>query len=272
MKIGLIAGAGQFPLLFAKKAAQNGYEVVAAGFKSETDPTLAKSVAVFQWLHLGQLARLIHYFKDHGVNEAVMLGSIKKASIFKDIRPDFKALSFIAKRLGTHDDAILSSFADLMAKEGIKILSSTFLLPELLSPEGCWTRRKPDRADKKDIRQGWHLASEIGKLDIGQCIVIANGTVLAVEAIEGTDAAIARGGDQAKENRAVVVKRSKPGQDLRFDLPCTGRKTIEVMAAHGASVLVLEADKSVSFDRDEMIALADSKGICILAVADGNLP
>jgi len=271
-KIGLIAGGGQFPRLFAQKAACNGYEVIGAGFHSETDPALADQVAEFKWFYLGQINKLVKYFKKYGISNAVMLGSVQKANIFKDIRPDLKALAFIARTARTHDDSILTSFADLMAKEGIELLPSTFLLPELISPKGCWTRRKPDKAERKDIYQGWQLAKEIGRLDIGQCLVISNGTVLAVEAIDGTDETILRGGRLSRGSGAVVVKLSKPSQDLRFDLPSSGCTTIEIMNKAGATVLALEAGKSLAFDREEMIALADKYKISIIALADEDIP
>ena len=270
-KIGLIAGGGQFPILFAQKAAQKGYGVVATGFRNETDPALENEVDAFQWLYIGQIGKLVKFFKSQGVTEAVMLGSVKKTNIFKDIRPDFKALAFIAKTVRTHDDSVLTAFADLMEKEGIAMRPSTFLLPELISPKGCWTKRRPDKAELKDISQGWHLAKEIGRLDIGQCIVISNGTVLAVEAIDGTDATIERGGRLSMGNGAVVIKLSKPAQDLRFDLPSSGVQTVETMIRFGATVLALEAGKSLSFDRQEMIRLADQNRICIMAIDPDEL-
>ncbi|MBA3010391.1 MAG: UDP-2,3-diacylglucosamine diphosphatase LpxI [Proteobacteria bacterium] len=271
MKIGLIAGGGQFPMLFTQKAVQKGYEVVAVGFNSETEETLVDHVTHFKWLYLGQVSKLVKYFKTHGVSQAVMLGSISKTNIFKDIRPDLKALAFIARNGRTHDDSILSSFATLLSKEGIEIKPSTFLLPELISTKGCWTKRAPDKAEKKDIYQGWRLAKGIGRLDIGQCVVISNGTILAVEAIDGTDATIRRGAGLAAGAGAVVVKLSKPGQDLRFDLPSSGCGTIRTMAESGATVLVLEANTSIAFDREEMIRLADGYGICIVAMTDEDI-
>ena len=165
MKIGLIAGGGQFPILFSKKAIEKGYKVFAAGFNSETDPLLSDNVEEFKWFYLGQVTKLIRYFKQQGISQAVMLGSIQKTNIFKDIRPDFKALTFIATTTRTHDDSILTSFADLLLKEGIEILPSTLLLPELICPRGCWTKRKPNKAEQKEIMEGWRLAKEIGKLD-----------------------------------------------------------------------------------------------------------
>lgn len=271
MKIGLIAGGGQFPLLFAQKAAQKGYEVVAVGFYSETDKILKDLVNQFQWMYLGQVSKLVKYFKAHGISQAVMLGSIEKTNIFRDIRPDLTALAFIARTTRTHDDTLLSSFADLLLQQGIEIKPSTFLLPELISPKGCWTQRHPDRAEKKDMFQGWKLAKEIGRLDIGQCLVISHGTVLAVEAIDGTDATIRRGAGLAQGKGAVVVKLSKPGQDVRFDLPSSGMGTIRTMHESGAKVLVLEAEKSIAFDRDEMISLANQHGISIIALTDGDI-
>ncbi|WP_319575132.1 UDP-2,3-diacylglucosamine diphosphatase LpxI domain-containing protein [uncultured Desulfobacter sp.] len=269
--IGLIAGGGQFPILFAQKARANGYKVIGAGFHSETDPQLAQQTHRFEWLYLGQLSKLIRYFKSHGVTKALLMGSISKANIFKDIRPDFKALAFIAKTAGTHDDTILSSFADFLEKQGITLVPSTFLLPELISPKGCWTKRKPDRSEKKDIQQGWKLAKAVGLLDIGQCLVISNGTVLAVEAIDGTDATIERGGRLSRGNGATVVKLSKPHQDLRFDLPSSGCTTIETMHRSGVNVLVLEAEKSISFDREKMIALANKCNISIIAMTEDEI-
>jgi len=269
--IGLIAGGGQFPLLFTRKARKHGYQVIGAGFRSETDPQLAELTHRFEWLYLGQLSKLIRYFKSHGVTRALLMGSISKANIFKNIRPDFKALAFIAKTAGTHDDNILSSFADFLEKQGITLVPSTFLLPELISPKGCWTKRKPDRGEKKDIQQGWKLAKAVGRLDIGQCLVISNGTVLAVEAIDGTDDTIERGGRLSRGNGATVVKLSKPHQDLRFDLPASGCTTIETMHRSGVNVLVLEAEKSISFDREKMIALANKYNICITALTQDEI-
>lgn len=271
MKVGLIAGGGQFPELFARKATKKGYQVFAVGFHGETDPGTEAIVSDIKYLYLGQVTKLIKYFKKHGVQDAVMLGSIRKNNIFKNIRPDLKALKFIAQNVRTHDDSVLTAFADLLIKDGIKILSSTFLLPELLSPTGCWTKRKPDKAENKDIVQGWNIASEIGRLDIGQCIVISNGTVLAVEAIDGTDETIRRGGNLSHENGAVVVKRCKPSQDLRFDLPSTGCQTIQTMHESGVRVLVLEAEKSLSFDREKMIELADQYNISIVGHTDDSI-
>jgi DUF1009 family protein len=189
--------------------------------------------------------------------------------MFTNIRPDIKAIGLIAGMRQTHDDAILRAFADLLEKEGIRIGSSTLLLPDLLAPAGIWTRRKPSRTEKQDIRMGWKIAKDIGRLDIGQCVVAAGGTILAVEAIEGTDAAIKRGGMLGKGN-AVVVKVCKPSQDTRFDVPAVGLGTIDTMKEAKARVLAIEAGKAIVFDRNDMIAQADRHGIAIIALSDGE--
>ena len=268
-KIGLIAGGGQFPLLFARKAKLKGYEVHAAAYVNEADTTLADHVDSIQLMHLGQIGRLLSFFKRRGITEAVMLGTIQKTRIFTDIKPDLKALAFIARMGHTHDDSILRAFADLIESHGVAIKPSTFLFPELVSPKGCWTKRGPDKAEMKDIKAGWPIARQIGKLDVGQAIVVGNGTVLAVEAADGTDATIRRGGSLGK-GKSVLVKLCKPIQDRRFDLPTTGAETIEIMAESGLSVLALEAGKTISFDRERMIALADEHGISIVAMDEAE--
>lgn len=265
MKIGLIAGGGDFPCLFVEKALRQGYEIYAAAYANEADHALVDQVHTLEWFHLGQVSRLLKYFKKNGVREAVMLGTVKKTRIFTDIKPDFKALSFITKMGQTHDDHILRAFADLLEKEGIRIKPSTFLLPEIVNKKGIWTERQPSKAEKKDIKAGWPIAKEIGRFDIGQCIVVGNGSVLAVEAVDGTDATIQRGAGLARGN-AVVIKVAKPDQDLRFDMPCSGRETIETMYRFGATALALEAENTISFDKDRMIALADQYGIAIAAM------
>ncbi len=271
-KTGLLAGGGQFPILLAKKAREQGHEVFVVGFHGETANEIADLADQSIFLHLGQINRVIRFFQTHGVHQAIMAGTIKKTNIFKDLKPDFKALSFIAKNLITHDDTVLSSLSNLLLQEGIKIVPSTLLMPEIISPKGCWTKKKPDRSQKNDIRLGWEIAGEIGSLDIGQCVVVSNGSVIAVEAVEGTDAAIARAGELSGQSGCVVVKRCKPNQDQRFDLPATGIATVETMIRAGANVLVLEAGKSVVFDREAMIELADRRNICIIGLTHDGMP
>ncbi len=194
-----------------------------------------------------------------------MIGGIQKTRIFSDIKPDMKAIMFLAGMKHTHDDGLLGALAAFLAKEGILVESSTFLVPEILAEKGCWTRKKPGKSQLNDIEVGWKLAKEIGRLDIGQCIVIGGGSVLAVEAIDGTDATIKRGGSLGNGD-AVVVKVSKPDQDMRFDIPAVGAETIKNMHASGVSTLVIEAGKAVVFNKEEMVEIADKNGISIVVM------
>ena len=267
MRVGLISGSGQFPLLFSRKAKAKGYRVFAVAHLKETDPELANLVDGIEWVHLGQVGKLIRFFKKNDVKQAVLMGAIKKTRMFRDIKPDLKILSLISALKDSQDDRLLRACADVLEKEGIKILASTFLLPELLAPEGCWTKRKPTAYDEQHIEFGWHMAKEIGRLDIGQCVVVGDFSVLAVEAIDGTDATIRRGGELANGG-AVVIKVSKPNQDLRFDVPAIGTQTIETMSEVGARVLTVEAGKAVVFDREDMVNVADRLGITIVALSD----
>ncbi len=267
-EVGLIAGSGQFPLLFAHAARKASVRVLAVGFEGETNPSLSRYVDEFHMLKLGQLNRLIATFKKAGITKAAMAGAIDKTRFYTKIRPDWRFVRFIGKLRNTKDDSLLRALARELESEGILIQPSTIFLPELLAPEGILTRRKPNRREQADIAFGWALAKAIGRLDIGQCLVVKNQTVLAVEGIDGTDATIMRGGRLCREG-AVVVKVSKPMQDMRFDVPAAGSDTIETMKRVNARVLVLEAGKTVIFDRGKMIDLADSAGISILVQNEG---
>ncbi len=265
MKIGLIAGSGQFPIIFAKAAKSKGFVIYAVAHNNETDPGLEDHVEAIEWIHIGKIKRIIKFFKKNDITQAVMMGAINKTRMFWDVRPDTKAISLVASMQNTHDDGLLRGFAGILEKEGINIQTSTFLLPELLAQEGCWTKRKPSKYEEADIKLGWKLAKEIGRLDIGQCVVVGGGSVLAVEAIDGTDATIKRGGKLSKDS-AVVVKVCKPNQDIRFDIPAVGVQTIKTMYEAGAKVLAVEAGKAVVFDREEMIEIANEFGITVVAL------
>ena len=262
--IGLIAGGGQFPLLVADAARKHGTRVVAVAHRGETDAALSEKVDEIAWIKLGQLGQLIKTFKKFDVTKALMAGSIAKKKMF-EMRPDLKGLAIMSKLAIFHDDDILRSVTAEFAKEGIEIVSSTLFLPDLLAPEGCLTKRVPTKNEWKDIRFGWKIAKELGRLDIGQSVVVRKKTVLALEAIDGTDATILRGGKLAKE-KAVVVKVSKPKQDLRFDVPCVGMETIAVMNKVKGAVLAVEAGHTLIFDRSEMVAAADKEKIAVVAV------
>lgn len=268
-RIGIIAGGGQFPLLFAKAAQDKGRQVVIAAHKGESASEIEEVADRLCWVKLGQLGKIIKFFKEENVTETVLLGTITKTKIFKDILPDFKGLSLWNKIDVRQDDAILRAVAASLEKEGISVLESTIYLQDLLFPKGVLTRKKPTEAQFADIEFGWQMARAVGKLDIGQCVVVRNRTVLAVEAIEGTDAAIERGGALGKED-AVVVKVKKPGQDFRFDLPAIGTKTIESMQRVNARVLAVETGQALLFDAETVIVNADRAGIVIVGVEESE--
>ena len=262
--IGIIAGGGQFPVIVADAAKKQGLRVTVVAFEGEADPALTDRVDEIEWIKLGQLGKLIKAFKQRNVSKALMAGSINKSRMFGNIKPDLKGLAFLSKFAIFHDDNILRSLASELYEEGIEIVSSTIYLPELLAPEGCLTKRTPNKEEKRDMEIGWKVAKELGRLDIGQCVVVRDKTILALEAIDGTNATILRGGEIAGE-KAVVVKVSKPDQDLRFDVPSVGIETLKTMSQVKASVLAVEAGKTLMFDRQEMIAYADTKGIAIVS-------
>lgn len=266
-KIGIIAGGGQFPLLFAQAVRRHGLKVYAAAHQGETDETLADQVDALQWVRLGQLGKIIDFFKKEGVIKTVFIGSITKTNIFRDVRPDLKGLGLWNKIDIKQDDSILRAIADRLAKDGIEVVASTSYVPELIFPQGILTRKKLTKEQKNDIVFGWKIARAMGGLDIGQCVVVRNQTVLAVEAIEGTDAAIRRGGTLGKE-KAVVVKLKKPNQDLRFDLPAVGEKTIVSMLEVKAAVLAVEAGYALFFDRESVIRTADAAGLVVVGVTE----
>ena len=267
-RIGLIAGNGRFPIIFADNARKLGYHVSAVAHEGETEPELASHVDRIHWVKIGQLNKLIKAFKEDGVHQAVMLGGIKKTHVFTTLRPDFRTLALATRLALWKDDDILRELAKELEQEGIVICESTFGLEGILVEEGSLTARTPSEKEWEDIRYGWDVAEAIGRLDIGQCVVIKDRVVVAVEAVEGTDEAIKRGGDLAKDG-AVVVKRSKPQQDMRFDLPAVGPRTIEVMASVKASVLAIEAGRTILLDREIMLEKAKSARIAIVGIKAG---
>lgn len=264
--IGLIAGGGQFPLLFAEAARARGRRVVAIAHINETSSELDEKADITYWVKLGQLGKIINHFRREGVTETVFAGTITKTRIFHDVLPDFKGLTLWNKIDTRLDDAILRAVATALEEEGIRVLASTCYLDHLFFPSGLLTRKKPSATQMEDIRFGWTIARAVGRLDIGQCVVVRDRTVLAVEAIEGTDATIRRGGELAGSG-AVVVKVKKPGQDFRFDLPATGPQTIETLAAIKGAVLAVEAGQSLIFDREAMIRAADRAGLVVIGLS-----
>jgi hypothetical protein len=264
-RIGLIAGNGRFPLLFAQSARKQGVEVLAIAHKGQTLPELEKYVNKIYWIKVGQLGKLIKILKAEKIKDAAMVGGITKTLMFSQVAPDFHALSLLAKLKTMNDDVLLRAVAKEIENQGITIHESTLFLTHLLSPSGCLTRRKPNKKEIKDIEFGWRIAKEIGRLDIGQSIVVKDQVVLAVEAIEGTDEAIRRAGKLGKRKGLVVIKVSKPQQDMRFDVPAIGPKTINTMEEAGGSVLAIESGKTLLIDKEELIQSANKANISIVA-------
>ncbi len=264
--IGLIAGNGRFPLIFAENARKLGLRVSAVAHQGETAPELEQVVDRMHWVRVGQFGKVIQALQGDGVQQAVMLGGMKKTLLFSGVRPDFRAIALFSKLKSWKDDHILRAFADGLEEEGITIRESTFGLSDILVPEGVMTRRSPSRKEQDDVFYGWSVAKESGRMDIGQCVVVKDRVIVAVEAVEGTDEAIRRGGRLARKG-AVVVKCCKPQQDLRFDLPAVGPHTIAAMDEVKASVLAIEARKTIMLDREEMLDKAHRAGVAIIGVA-----
>ena len=273
-KLGLIAGNGKFPFLVLDAARAQGFEVVVAAIKEETFPEIeARGVAV-HWLSLGELTKLIETFQRAGVTRAVMAGQVKHKQIFSSIKPDWR-LAKLLLSLGTRNtDSLLGAVAKVLSDEGITLENSTALLEPLLAKPGVLTRRAPSEEEKKNIIYGRDVARHLAQYDIGQTVVIAESACLAVEAMEGTDATIERAGKLMSSldgsastlSRALtVVKIAKPNQDMRFDVPVIGVKTIQVMRSAGASCLALDAGRCLLLDGDAVIRAADEAAIALVA-------
>ena len=281
MKLGLIAGNGKFPFLVLDAARAQGFDVVVAAIKEEAFPEIeSKGAAAVHWLSLGELSKLIDTFKSEGVTRAVMAGQVKHKQIFSSIRPDWR-LAKLLLSLGTRNtDSLLGAVAKLLADEGIVLENSTALLEPLLAREGVLTRRTPTEQERRNIEYGRAVARRLGEYDIGQTVVLAESACVAVEAMEGTDATIARageimrslslesepGGDASTLSRALtVVKMAKPAQDMRFDVPVIGVATIEAMKRAGAGCLAIDAGRCLLLDGEAIVGAADAAGIAVVA-------
>ncbi len=269
-RIGLIAGSGSFPLIFAERARSRGLSVVAVAHEGETDPTLSEHVERVRWLPLGQLDAMIAFFKSSGITRVVMAGGIRKTRLF-DLRPDARCLAVLARLPEKKDDLLLRAFADELAAAGIEITAATPYLSDLLAEKNEMTRPLTP-VEWEDVRWGWRLAKAVGALDIGQCVVVKKGVILAIEAIEGTDAAIRRGGALA-QGQAVVIKVCKPQQDTRFDLPTVGAGTLRAMREVHAAVLAVEAGATLLLDKATLLSEALAANIAVVgckAEAEGG--
>jgi len=267
MRLGLIAGNGRFPFLVLDAARALGHDVTVIALKDETFPDLAEAAArapaaAFHWIAIGQLGACISLLKAAGVTQAVMAGQVKHTRIF-DIKPDMTLLGVLMRLPSKNTDGIIGGIADALRGEGIALLDSTAFLAPLLAGDGVLTRRAPTAGERADMEFGYRIADSVAGLDIGQTIVVKSAAVVAVEAMEGTDAVIARAGQLAGAG-ACVVKVAKPKQDMRFDVPVVGVSTIAAMTAAGATVLSVDAGKTLMIDGDAVIKAADAADICIV--------
>jgi hypothetical protein len=263
--IGLIAGGGGFPLLFAESARRAGHRVVAAAHVNQTDRALERAVDACTWVKLGQFGKVIEALRSGGATQVVLLGAITKKRFFVDALPDAFGLELIAKVVIRSDDNLLRAIAGVLEEKGLPVIDPTPFLEGALAPEGVLGREQPTEAEWADARYGLELARAIGRLDLGQTVVVKERCAVAVEALEGTDACIKRGGELAHKG-AVVVKAVKPQQDRRFDLPAVGPDTVASMDKARCRVLAIEAGATLVMDREELVRRADRAGIAVIGI------
>lgn len=270
MRLGLIAGNGRFPFLIVEAARHMGRPLSVVAIRDEAFPELEAEIrrdgGTVEWIAIGQLGRAITFLKNEGVTEAVMAGQVKHVRIFGDVMPDFTLLSVLMKLKSKNTDALISAVADVLQENGITLIDSTALLAPLLAPEGVLTARAPGESEQADLAFGYGMADAIAGLDIGQTIAVKDRAVVAVEAMEGTDAAIARAGQLAGRGFSVV-KVAKPNQDMRFDVPVVGLPTIRAMRGAGGTALSIDAGRTLIFDREAFVAAADEAGIAVIGRA-----
>ncbi len=270
--IGLIAGNGTFPVSFAREARKRGYAVSAVAHKGETLPELADEVDAFVWIRVGQVGKMVKTLRRAGVKRAVMAGGINKSRSLSSLRPDFKGMRLLRRALGKGDDALLRNLAAEFEAVGIEIVPSTLFLERILAHPGLMAGPPPGKQALEDIRLGCKVLAALGPLDVGQGVVVEAGIVLAVEAVEGTDAAVTRAGEIGS-GAAVVVKAAKRGQDMRFDVPAVGPRTIEVMATSGACTLAIEAGSSLILEDERFFELARKHQVTVVGCsAEGEVP
>lgn len=263
MQYGLIAGNGRFPFLVIDGALRAGVELVVVAIKEETDPEIERIVNNITWVGIGQLGKMISFFKNNGVEQAIMAGQVKHVQIFSGALPDLRMVKMLWNLPRRNTDALIGGVADEMAKEGIELIDSTHFVKDHLAPAGVLTKRKPTDIELGNIEYGLHIAGEIARLDLGQTIVVRGKACVAIEAMEGTDATIRRAGELAN-GKLTVVKVAKPDQDMRFDVPVVGVPTIQTMIDAGATCLSVTAAKTLIFERGEMLALAEKHKISIV--------
>jgi DUF1009 family protein len=274
MRLGLIAGNGRFPFLVLDAARGAGHDVIVIALKEETFPELAAAAAkppaaAFHWISIGQLGTCISLLKDAGVSQAVMAGQVKHVKLF-DLRPDMTLGKVLMRLAAKNTDSLISGVADALRDRGIELLDSTSFLAPLLARAGVLTRRAPTDEEERDLTFGCRIADTLAGLDIGQTIAVKSSAVIAVEAMEGTDAVIERAGQLAGPG-ARIIKVAKPNQDMRFDVPVVGVSTVTAMQAAGATLLSVDAGKTLMIDGDAIVKAADEAGICIVGRGERHL-
>lgn len=266
MRYGLIAGNGRFPFLVLEGARAEGVEMAVAAIKEETDPGITSIARVVEWISVGHLNKLIKFFTRHGVSHAIMAGQVKHVQIFKlNALPDLRMARLLARLKRRNTDALIGAVAAELESEGIKLVDSTTFLQPLVARQGILTKRAPNKHELEDIEYGLHVALELARLDLGQTIVVKNQAVIALEAMEGTDAAIRRASELVRGRALTVIKVAKPDQDMRFDVPVIGLKTIETMRECNVTAMSVTADKTLIIDRAETIAAANERRIAIVS-------
>ena len=266
--LGLLAGNGQFPAEVIKRAALHGRAVVTVGVQSAADNALAAISADWLSVRLGQINKAINFFKKHGVHELVIVGGVKRVNLWRDARPDWRMLKMLARLRSFRDDALLRSLANEFESVGITVVGVQQLLPEMIAQPGVLSKRNLSSDELRDGKLGWRVAKQLGELDVGQAVIVKDNVVVALEGIEGTDALIARAG-QLCNGGGVLVKVSKPIQDLRLDLPTFGPNTVRNLSSAGITAVVLESGRTLVLDPVAVASEADTSGIAILVI-DGN--
>ena len=279
-KVGLIAGWGRYPLVVADALRKQGVEVYTLGIRDHADPVLANRCHTFDWIGLGQIGGVIRFFKRHGVTDVTMAGKVHKVRLFERWAwlhhlPDWRGVltyypHFVSRKKTTQDDSLLGTIVHSFGRHGITMRPATDFVPELLVKLACLTTRRPTAAQQQDIEFGWKLAREMGRLDIGQSVVVKNRSPLAIEAIEGTDECIRRAGTLCGAGGFTVVKVAKPQQDMRFDVPTIGMGTLETLVAAGGHVLAIEAGRTIIIDEPQVVEFANRQKLVVVALDEAG--
>jgi len=264
----VIAGNGGFPFLVLEAARHQGIEPLVVAIQEEASPDLNRVARAIHWLSLGEVSKLLELLRSERVSKVVLAGQVKHVQLFSSIRPDGLVNRLLQGLHRKNTDALIGAFVRMLEGRGIQVVDSTLFLKPLLAPEGLLTRRAPDASEHADVAYGWEIAKKIAGLDLGQTIVVADRACVAVEAMEGTDATIERAATLSNGRRLVVVKVSKPQQDMRFDVPVVGVRTIRVMDRANARVLAVDVGKTLLFEREQLIAEADQVGIAVVGIKD----